>query len=377
MGSSTKPLFAAAAIAVHPDLDRHLHVQGPDELETSVFGIPITKTTGWLAHFSPRWTDFRRYLAYSDNRYQVRLGFIALADRDAQGMMVDGQSPADRESMDGVSEWHRYPRFPSRMQFSPTQPTTMTRIDDSPFAQTMRAMYSVGITQGDFLTRRYSLWTANEIDDLPADRRPAPPADAPGQQPSAPQEAPISHAFDSISPQIASLGFDYIRDPRQYVSLLLGGNENRWANVDFAAAFATAVTGHPVVPHILPKMMPVPRPGRRTFPSVAQRLHSGLEAVITEGTAAFARDGLIPPQLRAIQGLKVYAKSGTLAVDEGHATTSRLVIAFIIWENEPNGIARKGVVLSMVGEHAHIGDATRWLARYITENADAIAHELQ
>jgi hypothetical protein len=131
------------------------------------------------------------------------------------------------------------------------------------------------------------------------------------------------------------------------------------------------------VPHILPSMTPVPGPGRRTFPAVAQRLHPGLEAVITEGTAAFARDGLLPPQLRAIHGLKVYAKSGTLAVDEGHATTSRLVIAFIIWENEPNGIARKGVVLSMVGEHAHIGDATRWLARYITENADAIAHELQ
>ena len=56
---------------------------------------------------SPRWTDFRRYLAESDNRYHVRLGFLALAERTTAGVAVDrGVSPSDRESMDGVGEVH-------------------------------------------------------------------------------------------------------------------------------------------------------------------------------------------------------------------------------------------------------------------------------
>lgn len=380
MGSSTKPLFAAAALAVHPGLDEHLHVSGPKENEKEVFGIPVTVKTGWLARVSPRWTDFRRYLAESDNRYHVRLGFLALAEATPSGFAVEnGVSSSDRESMDGVNAWHRYPRFPALMQFSSRQPLVMQRIDDAPFATTFRSMFNVGVRQGDFLARRYSFWTGNEGDDLPRDRKVAATSPSPVTTTAAPSGVPpaeISHVFDVLSPEIASLAFDYVREPRQFVSLLLGGNENRWANVDFAGAFATAVTGHPVVPHILPSVVPAPT-GRKVFPAVAARLRPGLQGVVTEGTAKFVRDGLVPPQLRAIPDLKVYAKTGTLAVEEGHATTSRLVIAFIRWQNEGTGVVQRGVVLSMVGEYAQIGDAARWLAAYITENADAIARELQ
>jgi hypothetical protein len=263
------------------------------------------------------------------------------------------------------------------MEFSHARPAAMQRIDDAPFAQMLRSMFGVGVRQGDYLTRRHSIWTGSEIDDLPPDRRPAAPQPGAAQAPAKAAAPAVNHLFDAISPQIANLGLDYLRDPRHYVSLLLGGNENRWSNVDFAASFATAITGRPVIPHILPGTETKPGPARRVFPDVARRLRPGLEAVVGEGTAAFAKDDLFPPILRSIPGLEVYAKTGTLAVSEGDTTTSRLVLAFVVWQDKNAGIARKGIVFSIVGEHARTGDATRWLAAYISENADAIARELR
>lgn len=370
MGSSTKPLLAAAALAVHPGLDEQLHVSGPAEVETDVFGIPIAAQSGWrIPHASNAWTGFRDFLALSDNRYQVRLGFLALAEKDGGTVQADsGQSPSEHESMNGRSPWHRYPFFPLAMRFSYRAPDVMQRIDDSPFAREIRAMYAVGVRQGDLAARRCSFWTGSGSDDEIPPVTPQPPASMPA----------ASHVFDPISPEIADLGFDFVVTPRQYVSLLLGGNENRWANVDFAGAFATAVTGNPVIPHILQMNRPVTVPqNRKRFPTIAARLRPGLEGVLTYGTAAFARRNLIPPSIAQMSDVKVYAKTGTLAVSEGSTTTSRLVIAYIRWADEARGTVRKGIVFSLFAQDAQQGNAAQWLAEYIAANQEQIAAYLK
>ncbi len=373
MGSSTKPILAAAALGVDPRIE-DLRVAGPGEVESQVFGITIP-SKGWEVHNSPRWTDFSSYLTRSDNRYHVRLGFLALARRDTNGLLQTEtrQSPSPLESMDGTSEWHRYPVFPAAMKFSSRKTDEMVRIDDSPFAQKLRTMFGAGVRQGDFRVSQYSFWTLKGGDDAAPPPLPAPLQ--PSQQPAA---VPISRAFEVITPEVANLGFDYVTNPRQYISLLLGGNNNRWANVEFAGAFASAVTGHPVLPHIIQsKTAPTPAPGREHFPAVAARLRPGLEGVVTSGTAAFAKGRLVPPDFAAIPGLKVYAKTGTLAIAQDGTETSRLVIAFVRWSDETNGVVQKGVVLSLVAERAQLGDATRWLSQYITDHQEHLARYLQ
>ncbi|HEY2325791.1 MAG TPA: hypothetical protein VGJ82_23240 [Thermoanaerobaculia bacterium] len=372
MGSSTKPLLAAAALKVHPQLDAELHVTGPAGVENEVFGIPIPGRTGWkILHGGSGWVDFTHFLAISDNRYEVRLGFLALAEKPGADVRADsGSSPSALESMDGHTAWHRYPQFPPVMQFSWRKPDTLQRIDDSPFAQEIRAMYGVGVKEGEMRPRRGSFWSGDFHDDQIQPISPDAPA--------APAAITETHPFDVISPEIADLGFDFVSSPRAYVSLLLGGNENRWANVDFAGAFATAVTGQPTIPHVLKlKTLPEVPPDRRRFADVAAHLRPGLQEVVRSGTAKFAQHLLIPPAIQGIADVRVYAKTGTLAVGEGASTTSRLVIAYIRWADEAKGIVKKGVVLSFVAQDAHQGDATQWLGEYVAANQERIAAYLR
>ena len=256
------------------------------------------------------------------------------------------------------------------MQFSWRKPDTMQRIDDSPFAQEIRAMYGVGVREGEMRPRRGSFWSGDFHDDQI-------PTISPDTSPSTAKVEEI-RPFDVVSPEIADLAFDFVSSPRAYVSLLLGGNENRWANVDFAGAFATAVTGQPVIPHILKlKTLPDVPAERRRFPDVAVHLRPGLQEVVRSGTAAFARTSLIPPAIQRVADVRVYAKTGTLAVEEGASTTSRLVIAYIRWADEAKGIVKKGVVLSFVAQDAHQGDATQWLGEYVAANQERIAAYLR
>src|SRR5204863_5020957 len=103
------------------------------------------------------WVGFREFLSRSDNRYEVRLGFASLAEANHTDVKADaGQSPSVLESMDGHAPWHHYPLFPPDMLFSQRLPELMQHIDDSPFAQTLRAMFAIGVRQGDYRQRRYS-----------------------------------------------------------------------------------------------------------------------------------------------------------------------------------------------------------------------------
>jgi cell division protein FtsW (lipid II flippase) len=360
VGSSTKPLWAASILAVHPGLDRQLQVRGAGGRESEVFGIPLQGD--WLVS-ETGWVNFKTYLARSDNRYHVRLGFLGLAD-SARGEVVGaGVSPSDRESLNagGPQPWRKYPQFSTGIGFSPTQPGRFEGLQNTSLARNLKGMFSVGIESGDF-PRRVSFWTGDEEDDLLRD-----PQDVRSKYPFAP-----SGLLRPISPDPPHLALDTIRDPRAYVSLLLGGGTNLWSNVDFAAAFGTCVTGRPVLAHATagggpPRMID----RRETFPRIAAKLRPGLEAVVTDPSGT-AHDRLLASKalefFGALRDVKVYAKTGTLKAQGEDRETSRLVIALIRWADERQGIARGGLVISLVGERALTGTATQWVGEFLSAN---------
>jgi len=95
VGSASKPLWAPAVLRLHRGLENKLQVRGGDELENDAFGITIPGK-GWIVHPSG-WHDLAKYLAVSDNRYQVRLGLLGLARSDADrpsDIAVEGRSPS-------------------------------------------------------------------------------------------------------------------------------------------------------------------------------------------------------------------------------------------------------------------------------------------
>ncbi len=365
VGSATKPIWAAAALRVHPNIDQKLRVRGTDSQETSVFGINISPQFPW--HVTPRssWVDFTNYLAQSDNRYQVRLGFLALADEPGANVVGVGSSGSEKESLDGarLTPWRKYPRFHSFIGFSADQPKQLSRLDETPLADRLEKMFSIGVGRSEFHYRR-SFWTLNESDDVLAPEsgfflfRRGRPTDL----------------FNSIAPQAAVFRLNKISSPRDYVSLLLGGGTNLWSNVDFAAAFGSCISGSPLLAHIVTGSQQVrPLAERENFPDIAARLRPGLAAVVSNGTASRPlRDTGALTFLNGLPGVKVYAKTGTLKALEGARETSRIVMALVRWENEPRGQIKSGLLFSLVGEQAEMGTATRWLGEFLMQNRSDI-----
>jgi cell division protein FtsW (lipid II flippase) len=383
MGSSTKPLFAAAALKVHPSLNNLLRVQparGEGDRESHVFGFDvIDPAKGWKVSPSGI-VDFNQYLAISDNRYHVRLGFMALAEADGNGFAHTGQRSPSTEELVGVNNqgqpliWGRYPRFPAGLSFSNTNPRQIANLEQTPFSAGMRTMFGIAAKSGDFGSHRLSFWTGDGAHDVFA-----PGNDTP------------SASLRGISPRIANLNLNAITVPRAWVSTLLGGESNRWSNVDFAAAFATAITGRQVLPHITGQNTIRFAPDRETFPAIARRIRPGLEASISDsaGTAHLLTRNTDPARVRdcgqpalaglqsAVPGLRAYAKTGTLSSTGLRAhTTSRIALALIRWANEAEGQVQRGMIVSIVLEEASPGTATCVVNRYLNENADAIIRTL-
>ncbi|MDT7540239.1 MAG: hypothetical protein QOE33_143 [Acidobacteriota bacterium] len=360
VGSSTKPLWASAALAVHPNLDRQLRVRGADDREDEVFGIRIVEPDKsgedrrW--NVTPRndWVDFKTYLSASDNRYQVRLGFLGLAERVGAQVTDGGASNSDKEAMGASAPWRRVPQFPASIAFSPSHPFALENLAATSLAQKLRTMFAISVESED-RARRLSFWTKDEHDDLNDSER---PKDRAGPK-----------RFDAISPAHVNFDLDKITRPRDFVSLLLGGGTNLWANVDLAAAFATCVAGEPIVAHVVKTDAPfVTLEARQSFPDIAARVREGLEAVVWSGTAsADLKEGGALDVLRRMPDARFYAKTGTLQADKDAPSTSRIVFAVVRWDSSGKKI-KTGLVFSIVGERAQLHTATRWLAAFIVEN---------
>ncbi|HSE18104.1 MAG TPA: FtsW/RodA/SpoVE family cell cycle protein [Pyrinomonadaceae bacterium] len=376
MGSSTKPIWAAAVLKTHPNLSKDLRVRGSKGEENSAFGIVLSNKAWELNSHSTNWIDFDEYLKTSDNRFHIRLGLLGLAS-SAQGQIKSGgKSPSVDESLSGGSTpWGMYPDF-----ISPIQVLTKSghlEIDslgkppnsglaNSELAKNLRGMFSIGVTRGPNTSKRAgefgprrSFWTKDEANDY-----------------AATANSDVS-VFDAISPQAPDFQFDQLTTPRDFISMLLGGSYNSWSNVDVAAAFGTCLLGRPVVAHIVANDAPVKPFSERKLldPAIAATLRPGLNAVAESqgGTAYRAlHEGNALTFLRNA-GIKIYAKTGTLKASEDEIATSRILLALVKWKDEQKGEVEAGLVFSLVAEEARTGTAAIWIRDFIMEHQTDIS----
>jgi cell division protein FtsW (lipid II flippase) len=368
MGSSTKPLWATAAVNVHPSLDSKLGVTGHSGSEKEIFGIPVTQKKGWeidqvSSGLNGGWCDFRSYLAISDNRYHVRLGFLSLAEwnGDSPREGTDRKPTGDdaRETIDLSTPWTKYPVFPAELMFSPDQPRRLAHVDAQPLAIQMQKIFGVQIKDANESFVRSSFWTGDEQDDN--------------------RMAPLGAAMYGASPQRVNLALDKISSPRDFVTVLLGGGANRWANVDFAGAFASAVLGSPVIPHIV-RLSKAPASGRIRTVEEARKVRRGLSAAYSDSHGTVwkqfgAEAPAVQKFLEAHSGYRIYAKTGTLPAGKGVPNTSRLVLAMVKWEGDES-VLKSGIVFSMVIDRGSTGLAAKWLGQFITTYQKEIAAAL-
>ncbi len=384
VGSATKPMLAAAALAVHPRLADQLRVRGSDDSEFAVFGIPLSDGSRsedrWHVTPRPNWIDFTQYLSLSDNRYHVRLGFLGLAEEAGGDVRGVGQSPSELESLSGGnSPWRRYPQFSAESQFSQSNRTTIANLERSQLASHLERMFALN-PGGKQLGSRVSFWTKDEADDITPDPR----------QPTAVDvvdESSSPAGFTPISPVAPNLRLDSVTRPRDFVSLLLGGRTNLWANVDLASAFVTTLTGRPFAAHVVRDDRPFRySPDRESFEQAAARMRPGLTATVRTGTYAAALKSPAGAQHmaaldRLARGYSIYAKTGTLQMTAREASgrpryMSRVILAIVRWEDSSQKKVRSGLVFSFMAEMTDEGNASRWLARFIANNENALQQAL-
>jgi hypothetical protein len=370
MGSAAKPFWATAALTVHPNLDRLLWVRNGDCdrmsgercYERQMFGEDIGK--GWQVSRIARWVDFTTYLAASDNRYHTRLGLLALARAEGDGIADDGRgrSPSGRESLTGRPvPWDRYPALSDSTGHTRDKPRAIANLHEQKLALMMRDLFGIrtGAPSAEGELRRYhvSFWSGNELDDL--------------------RTSEALEPLAIVSPEAVDLGLNRITGTRDFIAVLLGGGSSRWSNIDAAAAFSSWAMHRPVVAHIVAGVeSPTPLASRteafdKDAAAAADKLRDGLQRVLTEGTALHIR-----PQLRSLRArYDVYAKTGTLATVDPDRPTSRILL--IVVARDDQGRPRNAVTMSFVAERTSPGFATAQLGRFINNHEAELVRLLE
>jgi cell division protein FtsI/penicillin-binding protein 2 len=368
MGSTTKPIWSAAILTVHPGLDKKLFVKGKNGNENSLFGLTIDGGEGWDVNSkSNDWISFTKYLAYSDNRYHVRLGFLGLAESDKTrnkiGIVENGDSSSNDESLESNAgqplPWRKRPKF---LNFVRESGGTIFSVGDgnpnplsnSPLAKAFEDIFEIKTSSKDLSFRRL-FWTKNTLDDLNG-------------------VANTITLFNAVSPRIADFGFDKSLTSRKYINLLFGGENNIWSNVDLAGAFGTCITGSPIVPHIVENNIKINTKRPDLNKDIVKALQTGLNAAVMDekGTAHSILNGL-PDYIR---NLSLYAKTGTLTTTKNIEDTSRIVMAIVEWDSKKENI-QAGLVFSLVIEKGETGKAVKLLNKFLIENSVEIKNEIE
>lgn len=372
MGSSTKPMWTAAVLATHPkwSLENTFAVPNGDGQDTFVFGLKISDKP-WTVHgtaASP--VDFKHFLAESNNRYQVHLGFLGLArENENNDKAVATETEKFNEIQPMIMNgkpWNKIPKFDDELVFGVARPEELQNVHNTDLAKRLRALFGVktsrkyifGTQDEDFGSYMNSFWTKNEADDVPGRNRLIQKALSP-----------------AILPARTNLKLDRIRKSREYVTWLLGGGENRWSNVQAAAAFGSVVTGRRILPHIVKNdVQPEFYNRDDNFFAVAGALRPGLRAVAMEtyGTAykKFSPEAQSFLKELEAKGYLICAKTGTL--DETDGEISRLILAIVRFEDAERKKVKNGLVFSLYVEVPTEGKASGWLGDFLTENKNDI-----
>ncbi len=385
MGSSTKPMFAEAVSSVHLDINLHIDfkVSGSEIDDNSVFGIKISDKS-WKGHGSKDWVDFNTFLTESNNRYQVLYGFLGLAESNQNALTFEPNiSSGSAFEKYGDKILNKFPKFDENIGFNYKSSEEMKNLHKTELAMRLRRMFGVGTFERedarqieDYSAYMNSFWTKDENHDalrfFDEEEKNAPLTDVKIQTNFSP----------AILPARANFRLNRIKNPRDFVTLLLGGGENRWSNIHAAAGFASAVTGRHVLPHIVKNDdAPVPYARATDFVKLANYIKPGLSGVIFNSNGTANKQMTSTGAIGILQKLKdknfqIYAKTGTLTED-GKDETSRIILAIVQFEDAAQTKIKKGLVFSLFVEETVQGTSATWLGEFIVQNKVEILRLLE
>ncbi|HEX6203818.1 MAG TPA: hypothetical protein VF100_12510, partial [Thermoanaerobaculia bacterium] len=235
VGSTAKPLLAAAALATHPDLAGLVvpcHPGGATPETLLGFPLAAARLPGDCGGAGEDGAvDLVEFLRVSSNRYVLYLGMLALADWRSDGPRADPRDvelgPRDGYRLGGRG-FARRPYLPV-VKDAAGEGTELADVADRPFFQRFAALFGV-----DY---HYRSASAGQRIDLAAWRPAlAQAGDELGEE--------VALAFSPVAPEEVNLRANLVQQLRQDLyTTLLGNGNHRWSNLQLAAAVARLVTG--------------------------------------------------------------------------------------------------------------------------------------
>ena len=290
IGSTTKPLFALAVWDTHPQL-RHLVVDEPDGAMSSILGHKLPRP---LATIGPRRIGPVEFLGKSSNAYTATLGFATLADPASYEVGRDGLlRPAGGHPAPDFSRHLRGDLIPGGLD-NPSLPAF------AKLAQLFDISLRVDHAADDML--RY--------DPAPLEALLRGMGEPDGHLP---------RAFREVAPAATNLQLASIDTVRgEFISFLVGGFTNRWANLKLAEAYARIGSGRQVRARLVIPNSERDAPEFRKLdvaPEVLGMVHQGMAYAVSKGGTARRLLPAVESETKRLAArgleLRVIGKTGT------------------------------------------------------------------
>ena len=235
IGSTTKPLLAAAIWDIYPELAK-LTLDEPGGERRDLMGYRLSKGYSTVG---PRHVDYKGFLRMSSNDYTIHLGLLTLAGKPKLNM--DGQPVTTSDGMD-FSQFIRGDQIPGGL----LRP-------DLPVFPKFAELFDIALAT-DFSEDTGARWDPGVLTTLlrqagvPTEVFSATlPADASERTKITALRDALFNSFANILPEATNLHLDQINSVRgDYTSLLLGSGKNYWSNLKLAEAYARLGTGRRV-----------------------------------------------------------------------------------------------------------------------------------
>lgn len=333
IGSTIKPILAAAIWQTHPDLTKMVIDEPAPGTMRSVHGLRLSKVLG---SSGPRTIDAESFLTKSSNAYTVGLYFATLADQDSYQVRRDGRLVPARG--------HKAIDF-SRIIKGDLIPGGLDR-DDLPAHRAMLDLFDI---QGryDHAAGPSGIFDSSLLEPMLRDL-----GVSDGEVPQ--QFFPVA----SVRTNLQLSRIDTVRG--ELVSFLVGGFTNRWSNVKLAESFARLGTGKRVRMRLTKTQWDTPKEAEDLPLSgdVLELVHKGMAGAVKPGGTAGRLHTAISQINKELSrdGMELYVigKTGT-----GKRTDKRECAALCLYLELRN--KESGEVLSAVSTAIYLEDraATR------------------
>lgn len=258
IGSTTKPILATAIWDAYPEL-QNLTIEEPAGSAGRIFGLQLARPLTTVSR--ARTVDPVNFLGKSSNTYTVSLFLLTLADEDSYSISGNGRVRATN----GKVDFSRH----IRGDFIPNG------LDSDSLRTNAKLVDCFGIDLNTDYSDRTRQFDRSFIEPLL-------------EQLEIEKEQPLPPVFWPVTPARTVLNLQEIDVVRgELVSMLLGGNTNRWSNVKLAEAYARIGSGKKVEARLLKDRKSKEEPKFESMPNknVLDLVHKGMTASWQSGTA--------------------------------------------------------------------------------------------